>query len=263
MNVIPFQFENFTLCAVVVDGCPWFNANELCAALSFGNPRQAIESHVDPDDVQKLDTIDTLGRRQHSNHVNESGLYALILGSKKPEAKRFKRWVTGEVLPAIRTTGGYQVARKTRLPQPQAVRDLLLIGKAMAKIRGVDESLAMAYTLDAIETVTGLPARAIGKALPSVDPEQATTLNATQVGAPLGISSRAANHHLERMGMLFKDGEQWKLTNAGTAFGEMKPFHRNGHSGYEIRWKPAVVNSMRHFIESTRTDRSATQGESR
>ncbi|MGF6904639.1 phage antirepressor KilAC domain-containing protein, partial [Paraburkholderia sp. GAS348] len=62
------------------------------------------------DDVQKLDTIDSLGRTQHTNHVNESGLYALIFGSTKPEAKRFKRWVVGEVLPSIRKTGAYGVA---------------------------------------------------------------------------------------------------------------------------------------------------------
>ena len=62
---------------------------------------------MDGDDVQKMDTIDSLGRTQRANHVNESGLYSLILGSRKPEAKRFKKWVTSEVLPQIRKTGSY------------------------------------------------------------------------------------------------------------------------------------------------------------
>ena len=106
-NALTFPFDSHTV-RVQVDelGQPWFNANDVCTALEFGNARQAIESHVDPEDVQKLDTL-TAGGRQSQNHVNESGLYALILGSTKDAAKRFKRWVTSEVLPAIRKTGQY------------------------------------------------------------------------------------------------------------------------------------------------------------
>lgn len=88
-------------------GVPWFNANDVCDALQIGNARQALDTHVDSDDVQKMDTIDTIGRKQQTNHINESGLYALIFGSEKPEAKKFKRWVTREVLPSIRQTGEY------------------------------------------------------------------------------------------------------------------------------------------------------------
>ena len=97
-TIIPFQFETHALRVQVDDANqPWFNANDVCEALQLGNARQALESHVDADDVQKLDTIDSLGRTQRANHVNESGLYALILGSTKDAAKRFKRWVTCSV----------------------------------------------------------------------------------------------------------------------------------------------------------------------
>lgn len=107
-QLTPFKFENKVIGAITDDaGNPWFNANEVCNALGFGNARDAIARHVDADDVGKRDTIDNLGRTQLSNHVNESGMYALIFGSTKPEAKRFKRWVTSEVLPAIRKTGSY------------------------------------------------------------------------------------------------------------------------------------------------------------
>lgn len=92
---------------VAEDGEVWFLANDIALALELGNPRQALESHVDADDVQKLDIIDNMGRNQVANFVNESGLYALIFGSQKQEAKAFKRWVTSEVLPAIRKKGGY------------------------------------------------------------------------------------------------------------------------------------------------------------
>jgi len=107
--IIPFQFEAHAVRVQVDDqGQPWFNATDVCDALEMGNPSQAIKTHVDAEDLQKLETL-TAGGRQRQNHVNESGLYALILGSTKDAAKRFKRWVTSEVLPAIRKTGGYTV----------------------------------------------------------------------------------------------------------------------------------------------------------
>ena len=125
--IIPFSFESHAV-RVQVDagGSPWFNATDVCDALEMGNPSQAIKSHVDTDDLQKLEVIDNLGRTQRANHVNESGLYALILGSTKESAKRFKRWVTSEVLPAIRKSGTYSAgAALTALPAP--THDLSLI----------------------------------------------------------------------------------------------------------------------------------------
>ena len=84
----------------------WFVANDICAALEMGNPSQALKTHVDAEDLQRMETL-TPGGNQQLNHINESGLYTLIFGSRKPEAKRFKRWVTSEVLPAIRKDGYY------------------------------------------------------------------------------------------------------------------------------------------------------------
>ncbi len=116
VNPAVFQFGTFPLNVVTDDqGLYWFNANEVCGALDFANPRTAVANHVDPDDVLQQDVIDSLGRTQQSNHVNESGLYALIFGSTKGEAKKFKRWVTSEVLPAIRKTGSYSQADKDQL----------------------------------------------------------------------------------------------------------------------------------------------------
>lgn len=104
----PFKFENKTVSVVMDDaGSPWFNANEICNVLGYVNPRKAVADHIDAEDLQKLEVLGN-GGKQMANHINESGLYALIFGSTKPEAKRFKRWVTSEVLPSIRKTGGYQ-----------------------------------------------------------------------------------------------------------------------------------------------------------
>lgn len=105
-----FQFGTSTLTAYTDEkGIPWFNANEVCAALEYANPWDALAQHVDKvDDLAKREVIDSMGRNQVANFINESGLYALIFGSTKEEAKKFKKWVTSEVLPAIRKKGFYE-----------------------------------------------------------------------------------------------------------------------------------------------------------
>ena len=102
-----FSFGNHEIRTVTDElGEAWFVANDVCEALELENPRDALATHVDSEDVAKHDTL-TPGGLQKLNHVNESGLYALIFGSRKESAKRFKRWVTSEVLPSIRKNGYY------------------------------------------------------------------------------------------------------------------------------------------------------------
>ena len=91
------------------DGEPMFVAKDICAALEIKNSRDAL-ARLD-DDEKGVVLTDTPGGEQQMQAVNEAGLYVLVLGSRKPEAKAFKRWVTHEVLPAIRRDGGYMVAR--------------------------------------------------------------------------------------------------------------------------------------------------------
>lgn len=80
---------------------------DLCRALGYSNGRDAVAKHVDEGDVAKRDTTDSIGRTQLLTYVNESGMYSLVLGSKLPQAKEFKHWVTSEVLPSIRMHGAY------------------------------------------------------------------------------------------------------------------------------------------------------------
>lgn len=118
-----FTFQS--ACSVRVerdhDGEPLFHANDICELLEYSNPRDAVRRHVDKDDVVKRDTIDRLKRKQQVNYVREPGMWSLILGSETPRAKEVKRWVTAEVLPAIRKTGAYihQPAMHTSLTQEQ------------------------------------------------------------------------------------------------------------------------------------------------
>lgn len=101
--------------SLVINGEPWLVGKDVTKALGYDNPSKAIRDHVEEEDkrvgVQNVTPyiIDSLGRKQHPTFINESGLYALVFGSKLPSAKKFKRWVTSEVLPALRKTGQYQV----------------------------------------------------------------------------------------------------------------------------------------------------------
>lgn len=108
-NVIQtFVNEEFgAVRTLMKDGQPWFVANDVANALGYSKPRNAVATHVDEDDALKQGVIDSLGRTQQMTFINESGFYSLVLASRLPNAKKFKRWVTAEILPTIRKTGGY------------------------------------------------------------------------------------------------------------------------------------------------------------
>ena len=97
-----------------------FRAEDVCAALELGNPWQALATHVAEDDLQKMEVIDSLGRIQQSNFVYLPGLYSLVFGSKKDAARRFKRWVTHDVLPSIQKTGSYSLHDHTHATDASA-----------------------------------------------------------------------------------------------------------------------------------------------
>lgn len=93
-------------CTLVIDGEPWFVGIDVARCLGYANPKNAVPKHVSEED--KLSTqIEYAGQKRGTTVINESGLYALIFGSKLETGKRFKHWVTSEVLPTIRKTGGY------------------------------------------------------------------------------------------------------------------------------------------------------------
>ena len=104
-----FENKEFgSIRTVQIDNEPYFVGKDVADILGYANPRKAIIDHVDEEDKTDGVTIrDSIGREQNPVCINESGLYSLILSSKLPTAKKFKRWVTAEVLPAIRKTGGY------------------------------------------------------------------------------------------------------------------------------------------------------------
>ncbi len=245
-QLMPFDYEGREI-RVVKDeqGDPWFVAADVCAALQLPETHKAV-ARLD-DDEKDRNSIPTPGGSQSMTVVSESGLYNLVLGSRKAEAKRFKRWVTHEVLPAIRKTGSYAVPAMAALPAPtqDRVTSLLLIGEAVAKVPGVKAGIAMAATLTCIHENTGLTIETLRRALPAAN-EPICSLNATQLGKLVGLSAKTTNLRLANLGLQVRnERDEWELTEPGEAWAEAMPYSRNGHSGYQILWNPSVAQELR------------------
>ena len=130
----------------VIDGEPWFVAADVCRALDLGNPTRALD-RLDNDE-RTLISIKGASNGKPVNGVNEPGLYSLVLGSRKPEAKAFKRWITHEVIPAIRKTGGYHVPQS---PEEQMAQGLLAAQKLLAeKDKRIEEMRPKEIFADAV-----------------------------------------------------------------------------------------------------------------
>lgn len=130
----------------VIDGEPWFVAADVCHALDIGNPSDAL-NRLDSDE-RTLVSIEGASNGKPVNGVNEPGLYSLVLGSRKPEAKAFKRWITHDVIPAIRKTGGYHVPQS---PEEQMAQGLLAAQKLLAeKDKRIEEMRPKEIFADAV-----------------------------------------------------------------------------------------------------------------
>lgn len=134
---------------LAIDGEPWAAAIDVAKALGYKEPQKAIRTHVDPED-KGVSKMDTPGGNQDVVIINESGLYSLILSSKLPKAKAFKRWVTSEVLPALRKTGSYSVKPEPPVFEPKRtsvgeIASLLLQIRQIQKAQGTS-SRKIAFT---------------------------------------------------------------------------------------------------------------------
>lgn len=122
--------------SVKIGGEPWLVGKDVAAALGYSNTKDALAKHVDPEDKRQDDGVairDPMGREQHPTIINESGLYSLVLSSKLPGAKKFKRWVTSEVLPSIRKHGGYIAGQEDMGDEELLARAVLVAQSKIAE----------------------------------------------------------------------------------------------------------------------------------
>lgn len=118
-DLMRFEFSGRPVRVLMVDGEPWWVARDVCEVLGLGDQRQSTR-HLD-DDEKGVSTIHTLGGPQQMTTINEPGLYSLVLRSRRPEAREFKRWITHDVLPQIRREGAYQVEKPREIVFAEAV----------------------------------------------------------------------------------------------------------------------------------------------
>ena len=195
-----FTFEGNNVRTILKNGIPWWVLKDVCAVLEIGNNRDVM-ARLDSDE-KGVDIIDTLGGKQEVSIINESGLYNVILVSRKPEAKKFKRWVTHEVLPSIRKHGLY--AADELLANP----DLWI--KALQELKAERvKSAALAATISVQE-------QQIAEMKPKASYYDVVlnckdAVAVTTIAKDYGKSGRWLNEYLHELGVQFRQGNIWLL----------------------------------------------------
>lgn len=193
--------------AVEIDGEPWFVGTDVATALGYGNAPAAIKRHVDPEDRKDGITFrDTVGRVNYYTIINESGLYSLILSSKLPGAKRFKKWVTSDVLPSIRKHGVFATEdfAKMVLEDPQFFITTL---QTLQEVKQKNQAL---------KEIVGAQDRQIEEMQPKArycDLVLACkdAVSISKIAKDYGWSAIRMNTTLRELGIQFKQGDQWLL----------------------------------------------------
>jgi len=203
-----FKNEQFGEIRTMVDekGEPWFVGKDVARRLGYINHRKALRDHVDEEDRKDGVTIrDSIGRDQEATFINESGLYSLILASKLPQAKAFKRWVTREVLPQIRKTGGY-------IPTKDSEGRELSAEEIIHKAEGI-----------------------VRKTLSSMNAHYEDCLTATEVAKSWGMDVHSFNQLLQRMGIQYRRHGRWYLADEYQDMGLTKD---RQYLGFSLRGEP-------------------------
>ncbi|MCT7957297.1 BRO-N domain-containing protein [Laspinema palackyanum] len=247
-NLAVFGFEGHQVRCIGTPENPEWIAQDVCEVLEIKNVSDTLR-RLD-DDEKGIVLIDTLGGEQEVLAVNESGLYSLVLSSRKAVAKRFKRWLTHEVIPAIRKTGSYSIPEK---PQPLPLAEKLNALEQMLSDMGINPVLLRQVKLDTVAKYNPelKDMAELGKKLLGAEnPLESVGLTPTQLGAKLDppLSARQVNAKLEDLGLQYRDrsGKKpiWQLTEAGHEYGQVYLATKDQWSGAQIHWQIQVLDLM-------------------
>lgn len=185
---------------MVKDGEPYFVGKDVARILGYSDENKAIAMHVDDEDKKLNDKTSSSFGQRGAHLINESGLYSLILSSKLPAAKKFKRWVTSEVLPAIRKTGSYHIPKERSAFKEQELKARM----TNARVRESNQYLKIAAQIDIPEyryILQAKAAEALNGGVPVLPLQEAErkTYSATEIGKMFGVSAnkigKLANQH--------------------------------------------------------------------
>ncbi|MER8183325.1 Bro-N domain-containing protein [Kitasatospora sp. NPDC094015] len=182
-----FDFDGHEVRVVTIDGDPWWVARDVCAVLEIINPTRALDA-LDEDE-KGLHSMKTLGGDQQVSVINEPGLYSLVLRSRKPQARAFKRWITHEVIPSIRRTGRYAVD-EDQAPQvsPETMQFFRLVARAAAEAFGAEARVAARRAEAAVTAAVG----ANGRAIEGLDERISRLIETLEAGARPGVPPQRA-----------------------------------------------------------------------
>lgn len=209
------------------DGEPWFVGVDVCRALEIKNNRNAF-ARLDSDE-KGVHSVDTPGGKQDLVIVNEPGLYRLILGSRRPEANTFKRWMLHDVVPAIRKTGGYIMGEEHMDDEEVMARALLIahnklaqLDKQVAKLR--EEAKIMAPKAEYCDMVLKAP----------------NAVSISCIAKDYGMSAKAMNQKLKELGVQYRCGGMWllysKYQNKGYTKSETYTVKSTGKAVMRTKW---------------------------
>ena len=189
--------------SIMINNEPYFVGKDVATILGYAKPLNALATHVDEDDSLKQGLIDSMGRQQDTILINESGLYSLILSSKMPNAKKFKRWVTSEVLPAIRKHGVFAV--DTMLNDPDAMIAALQAYKEERQRRLLLESENAVQKQQLLEMKPKVSYYDVVINSPDL-------ISITEIAKDYGWSAKHMNGYLHSKGIQYKQGDRiWIL----------------------------------------------------
>ena len=196
-NLTVFENPEFgPIRTVELDGEPWLVGKDVAAALGYSDTSDALKKHVDPEDKLTRRFADS-GQNREMYIINESGLYSLVLSSKLPTARKFRRWVTSEVLPSIRKTGGYVALPKD---YPSALRALAdTEEKRLALLAENERQQQVIADFEPVKQYVDIILQSKG------------SLATSQIAADYGISARELNRILHDEGIQHKVNSQWIL----------------------------------------------------
>ena len=191
-----------------INGEPFFVGKDVAEVLGYVNPQKAVRTHVDEDD-KGVNEMDTPGGKQEIVFINESGLYSLILSSKMPKARQFKRWVTADVLPAIRKHGVYAVDEM--LNDPDA-----LITALQAYKNEREQRMALESVVANMESVVANNKLLIDEMKPKADYCKAVLdspdpMAITLIAKDYGWSAKKMNQYLYEKGVQYRQSDTWVL----------------------------------------------------
>ena len=191
---------------IEINGEPWLVGKDLAEVLGYKNARDALSKHVDEED-KGVAKCDTLGGSQVMTVINESGFYSLVLSSKLPSAKKFKRWVTSEVLPQIRQTGGYIPTKEEESDEEFLARALLVAQRTLEKKNKELEEMNKLIEEQKPKV------EFYDKVLNPTDEENGFTklLTTTEIAKDLGMTARQLNNILHEKRIIYKKGKTWVL----------------------------------------------------